>query len=275
MGVHHITKLSLVLDVPANAPGVLSQPLTHRASSIGPYLQGVIMDQIQSAYADHLHQLNFNPYSQYCCKDESNKHLIWNVSALTDEAAEQIIEPLRKMDLIELKSIGVSLPIASKSTYTINVETLLKSIYDDGGTKADVRFLTPTAFKSRKTYVFMPTSRLLFQNLLMHYEQVYGNGDDVEEETLSYVEQHAKIVSYNLRSHYFANAAGKGKRIPAFIGSATFRFDGSPAMAGLARMLLKFAEYAGVGIKTAMGMGGVECTLEANTGIPAIGDGID
>lgn len=275
MSVHHITKLSVVLSVPEDAPGALSQPLTHRASSIGPYLQGVIMGQIQSAYADHLHQLSFNPYSQYCCKDDSAKSLIWNVSALTDEAAEQVIEPLRKMDLIELKSLGISLPIVSKSTYTINVETLLKSIYDDGETKADIQFLTPTAFKSRKAYVFMPTSRLLFQNLLMHYEQVYGKGSDIEEETLSYIEQHAKIVSYNLRSHYFANAAGKNKRIPAFIGSASFRFDGSPAMAGLARMLLKFSEYAGIGIKTAMGMGGVKCTFEANTGTPVIGGGID
>ena len=49
----------------------------------------------------------------------------------------------------------------------------------------------------------------------------------------------------------------KGKRIPGFVGSMTLENKLAGFHRELADALLVFAGYAGVGIKTALGMGGV------------------
>ena len=109
----------------------------------------------------------------------------------------------------------------------------------------------------------MPSVRLIFQNLLMHYRQVYEGNKEIDVDTVAYIDQHVRITAYNLRSQYFAYASGAGKRIPAFMGSLTFSIGGPPTMGGLARMLLKFGEYAGVGVKTSMGMGAFSCIQDS------------
>ena len=77
--------------------------------------------------------------------------------------------------------------------------------------------------------------------------------------SILYMEWCARIVSYKLHSQYFPHVT-KDHKIPAFVGSVVLKCHGPQPMIGLVRMLLKFGEYAGIGIKTSMGMGGVRCT---------------
>jgi CRISPR/Cas system endoribonuclease Cas6 (RAMP superfamily) len=77
--------------------------LQHPAASLGPYLQGFLMKSIASDYADHLHTLPFNPYSQYLT--EENGQLAWVLSTLTDEATEQIIKPLSEVSSIYMLAV--------------------------------------------------------------------------------------------------------------------------------------------------------------------------
>ena len=104
----------------------------------------------------------------------------------------------------------------------------------------------------------MPSVRLILQNLLMHYDALYGDSGEIDEETLQYMEQNVKILSYRLHSQYFSHVSGT-RKIPAFMGSLTLSCQGPQPIVGLVRMLLNFGEYAGIGIKTAMGMGGMKC----------------
>jgi CRISPR-associated endoribonuclease Cas6 len=94
----------------------------------------------------------------------------------------------------------------------------------------------------------------------MHYSQIYEGDNEVDPDTVDYIDQHARITAYHLRSQYFDHAADSGKKIPAFVGSLTIGTKGPQALTGLAHMLLSFGEYAGIGIKTSMGMGGVTCS---------------
>ena len=228
-----------------------------QTKSLGPYLQGALMERVDGAYAGLLHQLPFNPYSQYCYWD--NDVLVWRVNTLTSDATAYIIDPLRSLDTVEVRGIHAVFEVVKTSQETISLKTLLDTINEPGDQKIRMRFVTPTAFKSQGSYVIMPSVRLVLQNLLMHYGQVYDNDKEGYEETIAYVDQHARIVSYNLRSSYFGQIASGGKKIPAFVGTATLGLRGPEMATGLVRMLLKFGEYSGVGIKTSMGMGGFRC----------------
>lgn len=228
-----------------------------RLGSVGPSLQGALMEKVDSEYAALLHQLPFNPYSQY--GQWQGDRLVWRVNALTSEAEEHIIEPLRSLDSITLKSVRTTFDIEKTSLETASLQTLLKEINQPGPDKVRVRFVTPTSFKSQGSYVIMPSVRLILQNLLMHYGQVYDSNKDGYDETIEYVDRHVRVLAYDLRSQYFGRVARGQQRIPAFVGSMTLGLRGPATASGLVRMLLRFGGFAGVGIKTSMGMGGFVC----------------
>ena len=238
--------------------------------SWGPYMQGVLMGTIDSRYAAELHGMSFNPYSQYCYLDEGGA-IIWRVSALTDQAADQIITPLQRLDSFEIRSVGVSVETDRVETESVRLKQLTDLIAADQGNKVFVQLITPASFKCQGNYVNMPSVRLVLQNLLMHYSKIYEGRGEVDQETLDYIVEHTRITSYNLRSHYVPRVAGADRKIPAFMGRMTFGVYGPPAMSGLVRMLLRFGEFSGVGIKTAMGMGGMRCAFSDKPARPAEG----
>ncbi len=210
--------------------------------SWGPFLQGALMEVVDSEYADVLHASPFNPYSLHCKRGDAEGELLWTVSTLTDEAADRIIAPLMKLGEVELRRAGKTFAVMERQLASKRLDVLSKGIFEEGPSKVRIDFLTPTAFKSQGEYVFMPTVKHIFQSLLMRYGHVYHGSGEVDDETLSYIDSHTKIVSYRLNSHYFAHAAGGGKKIPAFVGSATFSLGGGSAAAGLARMLVGSSE---------------------------------
>lgn len=248
-----LTAMTLMLRPTNGERLTLSQ-----ASSLGPFLQGVLMEHIDSEYAAWLHAQPFNPYSQYCLLGADGQTLGWRISTLTLEAFQHIALPLQQMDGFDLRAAGMSLGVESLSITSTSQKDLTDLIYGAQERRIKVEFVTPTAFKRAGSYVFMPDVRSIFQNLLMRYYQVYEGSNEVEEETLGYLEQHIRIVSYRLQSHYFGHVAGKAK-IPGFLGTVTFALDGPQQVCGLANMLVRFGEFAGVGIKTSMGMGGMRC----------------
>lgn len=233
--------------------------LTHsQATSLGPYLQGALMEHIDPEYAAWLHVQPFNPYSQYCLLGADKKSLTWYVNTLTDEAFQEIILPLQRLQGLSIRATGLELSVDSFSVASKSQKDLTDLIYGAQERRIKVEFVTPTAFKRAGAYVFMPDVRSVFQNLLMRYYQVYEGSNEVEEETLQYLDQHIRILSYRLQSHYFEHVSCRA-RIPGFLGTVTLGLDGPQQVRGLAHMLVRFGEFSGVGIKTSMGMGGTRC----------------
>ncbi|WP_039993143.1 CRISPR-associated endoribonuclease Cas6, partial [Slackia sp. CM382] len=230
-----------------------------QVASMGPFLQGFLMECIASDYATYLHGLPFNPYSQYCFLGDNGKTLKWRISTLTNEAFEQIAAPIQLVDSIEIKSLHLSLPVEQRTLETISLKDLTDSIYADESSKQSITFITPASFKQSGSYMFMPSVRLIFQNLLMRYGQVYENEKEIDPGTLEFIEQNVRMASYDLRSQYFSHAMNESRKVPAFVGSLRLSIRGSQALTGLVHMLSKFGEYSGIGIKTSMGMGGMRC----------------
>ncbi len=221
-------------------------------------MQGVMMELVDSRYVDYVHGLPFNPYSQHCLGREDGT-IVWTIHALDDTAAEQIVTPLSKAGTLEVRKLDAKLEVAKVATETVPLSVLADRVHGDSEQRSRIEFVTPTAFKTAGSYAVMPSVKLIFQNLLMRYGQVYGADAEADEDTVSYIEEHVHITSYNLKTRHFENIMRKNGRIPAFVGSVGIRSTGAQPLIGLVRMLVGFAQYSGIGIKTSMGMGAVRC----------------
>lgn len=249
METQQLASISLTLEASSGKPYSVSQ-----VNAFGPLLQGALMELCDSSYASYLHAISFNPYSQACTLSP-NKTITWTLSTLTNDAAKYLIEPLLSTETIKLRAINEEFAIKSKTLNYLSLQTILDELKTNDNQRHQIRFITPTAFKSHGEYVIMPTPRLIFQNLFMHYNQIFAGEGEADEETIEYIAQNVRISSYNLNSHYFACSAGNKTKLPAFVGEITLNVTGKQPLHGLVGMLLRFGEFAGVGIKTSMGMG--------------------
>lgn len=222
--------------------------------SLGSLFQGVLMEMLPSDYAEALHQNGMHPYSQYVCTDQNV--VIWNVQALDDDAEKKLSTIYNDLpDRIYLKHRKESFSITEASEESLSYAELVQEyFFKDAERNIRMNFLTPTSFKSDGRYCIFPTVRLIFQNLMMKYDACCAENKVFSEDILEHFEKYAFIQQYRLRSvHYFM----EGTKIPAFKGNITIRITGPQQMVNLANMLAEFGTYAGVGIKTAMGMGGM------------------
>ncbi len=251
--VQHLTTLKIISEMPEEQRIPSAQ-----IPAIGPYLQGVLMERLDAAYVSYLHSLPFNPYSQYCYATKGGAELVWCIHTLTSEAERNIIQPLQGMEDFLVKGIDASFAVKRSMTEVIDLQHLTDLIRSDSTDRSSITFLTPTSFKRAGSYAFIPDARLILQNLLMRYNAVYEGNQEVDEDTIQYMEKNIHIVSYSLQSRYFSHVS-HNYRIPAFTGRIVLKCRGPQPLVGLVRMLLKFGEYAGVGIKTSMGMGGIRC----------------
>ena len=217
--------------------------------------QGILMEVIDSNYADRLHTQQRHPYSQYIqCKEEK---VYWTISTVSGEAYKNIIRPFLEEKLEELYSEyhDVTFTILRKEIITRNYEQFLEEEYFSDCSKAfDIEFLTPTSFKSNGHYMNYPTVRWIFQSLMNKYDS--NDRDELlfDEDVLRLIEEQVSITQYKLRSTQFHL---EGTKIPSFLGSIRIYARSSQSLVNLLNCLLKYGEYSGIGIKSAIGMGAV------------------
>jgi CRISPR-associated endoribonuclease Cas6 len=219
----------------------------------GSAFQGVLMQSIPAAYAEALHSLRSNPYSQYITRD--SKGLRWTVCATTRDARSQIIDILENDSFtgFRLEQFDAEITVEDKRAETILLKDLTHAFYhEDSDRFFRLRFLTPAAFKSKERYVFFPEIRLIFRSLMSKYGAAAEDSDAVDEDMLAELTEKTEIVEYNLRSVRYAL---EQTRIPSFMGELAIRVAGAQTLANYVRLLLRFGEYSGIGIKCSMGMG--------------------
>ncbi len=218
-------------------------------------MQGVLMEQLDSVYADQLHMTGLKPYSQHIVEGSEKE---WVVNTLTQEAYQKIILPLLDKDFtdfnIEKKEMHIK--IRDKELHTISKKELLDEFYSEEYNRyINLEFLTPCAFRSNGKYVIMPDIRFIFQSLMNKYSASSEDMDMYDAETLEQLINCSEIVRYRLKSVFFPL---EGVKIPGFKGELCIKAKGTATMAKYARLLARFGEYSGVGIKTAIGMGALE-----------------
>ncbi len=220
----------------------------------GSIFQGIIMETIETDYANKLHHLSYNPYAQYILR--KNNALYWMISGINHEAYENIILPLLELNKVLLKNKNLEIEVLDKKLTTINRERFIgeELFHSEIKNRVSFNFISPTAFKSNNRYIFMPNSRYIYQSL-MHKFDSSGKEEVFSIDLLNEINDKTSISKYNLRSKVFNLEAIK---IPSFVGDLEIKFETTSEIKKICNMLGKFAEYSGIGIKSSIGMGAVK-----------------
>ena len=91
-------------------------------------LQGVLMQNIDTDYAEYLHNQRFNPYSIAVGHEDGNT--VWTITTVTKEAYQQIIEPLKSDSFREfdIHKHQLHVRIIDKKLTAVSREALLQSV---------------------------------------------------------------------------------------------------------------------------------------------------
>lgn len=224
----------------------------------GYALYGMLVEQLSEACAEWLHESNFNPISQHLTVFERGKRGIWTINLLGEQAITEILPVLlAKKDWhsdFHQTDLHVTNLVESRTmTETQFCQEFLTSA--DVSRRIRVAFKTPCSFKSQEQYQLFPNTEWLIKSLLRKW---HGFAQEVlleDKEAQQQLIEHIHITQYQLKSIQYPL---KSVKIPAFIGWITINISGPDALARLIHLLFGFAVYSGIGIKTALGMGGCQ-----------------
>ncbi|GBR73424.1 CRISPR/Cas system-associated RAMP superfamily protein Cas6 [Candidatus Termititenax aidoneus] len=224
----------------------------------GSLLHGVLMEKLDADYAEALHHNELQPFSQFLFRDYQKDCYVWRISTLTAEAKENIIQRLLTDNAAEivLKHNNAQIKILSKNlTDPATYQTLAdNTMTGELQRRLVLRFVTPTTFKSAGEFVLFPDVRLVYSSLWRKWNafaSAIALDDAAAQEHLI---KHTKLSAYRLRTTRYEL---EGIRVNSFWGEVCWHVNGPETLARLGSLLIAFASYAGVGAKTALGMGGV------------------
>lgn len=230
-------------------------------ASMGSILHGALMERLPGDYAAYLHTENLRPYSQSIRWDRETGRVLWRIGTLDRTAGEIIGGVLHGIGSIHLRQKGYSIDVQ-------NIQCIAQRSYQDIADEyfraetaprgAEIHFLTPTSFKQGGAYIILPESALILQSLLTRWNRFCPDIRIEEDDLVQTLAAHTRLTRYALRSAAFSV---EGYSIRGFRGQIALQFTGSDMVRRILGTLLAFAPYAGIGIKTALGMGAAETNI--------------
>lgn len=230
----------------------LNPPPEHPLYANAAYrLYAHVLEQLPKEEAQWLHEEGSGEVSQYLQYKKEDGSCLWTVNMLTDRAGTVVSPLLDIMEKVEIE--GCSFPIAEKKCATMGLKELLEA--DASLRYQTIRFCTPTAFKQSGRYTIFPQERLMLQSLLLRWRQAFPECPMDDPDAFEALLAGVHIIDYKLSTSRYLL---KGTRIPGFTGNCTVEAKLAPPLLAVWNALLGFANYAGMGIKTGIGMGGVQ-----------------
>ena len=225
-------------------------------------LHGIMMEHIDTNYATKLHESTVHPYRQYVFYDAESDTTVWRVIGLNQEAIINILEPLFHLpDEVFVRQQQKYLQIMDRiiydetsydELYETMLEAPLSNVY-----AVDLEFITSASFKSQGEYIPFPDVTRFFKGLLRRWNAFSENhpisGDHLAETLASLF----KLHDYQL---FYSPYRIERVQIPAFKGHYTLRSNTKHPLFPIAMLLLAYGEFAGLGIKTSLGMGAYRLT---------------
>jgi CRISPR-associated endoribonuclease Cas6 len=155
-----------------------------------------------------------------------------------------------------LEFLGARFAVGDRHDETTSYENLYHSLVanePEPQRRFHLQFITPTAFSQDRTYLPLPVPTLMFRSWLErwnHFAPVYLGGDEL----VGYLGGAIALSRHKLQTAPFRVHSGQ---VTGFKGDVTLqvlnRVD--PLLANVASLLFHYAEFAGTGIKTRLGMG--------------------
>ena len=241
---------------------IVADPSIKIVQSIGSVLHGVLMELVGTDYAGQLHETGLRPYSQYVYFDKDRKQYIWRLSAVTADAVNRIVRPMLEMpEKIFLKQKRGHLYIKDRTILEeTSYEDLIRKFWSSDilYTQAMLQCMSTTSFKVDKQYTIFPESFRIYRYLLRQWNQFSTFGILDTDSLLGNLETGVFIRDYNLRMGIYGL---EGVKIRGFRGQLVMQFKRNEALQRVLALLSYYSQFTGLGIKTALGMGGVKCEV--------------
>lgn len=230
-------------------------------ASIAYPLYAWLLSQVPTEVGTALHEQATRPINQYILWNAAANRGEWVVNLMTDEMVEIFSPVLNALSVIALRS-GTLLATAGSTVEVPNFQHLLK--YGESLSNVQlfpIHFLTPTTFKQDKRYVIFPQESLILQSLISRWNVSFPEAPMDDEDAFQALLRGIHIVDYNLHTTRYPM---KQVRLPAFQGRISIETRLPAPMMALWTTLYSFAPYAGIGVKTTLGMGGVSMMKASN-----------
>lgn len=210
-----------------------------------------LLSLLPREYADELHEQGETPISQCIYEEQSESY--WKIHLLDQAASDVFSAVLDGLNSLSLNSGEIGLELLDKDTIT--ADTLVEAARKINSERFfSLRFLSPTAFKQAGRYSVLPDKELILHSLMNKWNTVFPSYPLEDEDAFQMLLDGLRISDYNLRTTRFLL---KDSKIPGFIGNLRIDTNLSAPLMDIWKSLLSFSECSGIGIKTALGMGGV------------------
>lgn len=221
--------------------------------SMGSIFHGAWMELLDTNYVATLHEQGIRPYTQGLILAKE-KQPIWRVTTLTDEAAEKMVQPLLSQQQLFLRQRHYVVALQVMEEKSVTAESLADRAFTEETVAkyGKLKFLTPTSFKHNESYMMFPDLTMIFASLLRKWNTFIPDIKVQEPDLEQKLAEVCLCTRYNLHSSIFAL---ERTRITGFRGDMSFRFLGTEMEKRILSLLFSFAPFAGIGIKTALGMG--------------------
>lgn len=245
-----LTKIKLHLLAPKGV-----RPSAHW----GSLLHGALMRSMPPSVSDVLHDgSGMRPYSQYV-EPLNASSAIWQIG-LFGEGTETVCERLPELKEVFLKGRGTVRIENAVIEQVSKRDFIAETEEGTNGRKCQytVHFITPCGQKSMGAYLSVPSIRLLLENLYSRVLCHLPDAQSVLPDALEQIVGRIQVVKYQLSSTaYYMERV----RIPGFDGTMQLRLDADLELTLIFNLMVRLAEYTGIGIKTALGMGAVRVDL--------------
>ncbi len=231
----------------------------------GYNLYGALMQKLPPETIERLHASGLSPLSQYVMVDKASDILTWHVT-VTGDISGEIEEVLSRTGEYTLEGHDARLVVLDYQKTAAKSHAGFARFYlHEAPASRRIRLstMTPVSFKSGGEYVFFPTVELIYKSAVQKWNAFAESITIEDEEALGQLIGNTRIVSYRLGSFYYQI---KGVKIPSFFGDITLFVKGPEALVRLADLLLHYLSSSGLGIKCALGMGGiktVDCSAQS------------
>lgn len=222
----------------------------------GSLTHGMLLERLPDSIKESLHADGLRPFSQYVLASGKNA-CVWRVAAWDDAVSQSLGEVLNPGAKLLLKQKGIEMKLDQVTCEAREEADWAAPILteDPPCRKYTLRLLTPCTHKSDGKYALFPTPQFIINGLYRRLGS-FSNTISVDDtQAMKALCEHTDIVGYDLRSAIFSL---EGARVTGYQGQVTLYLRGSPQIARLGGLILSFARFAGVGIKTSLGMGGCQ-----------------
>lgn len=236
----------------------LSAPVLPRFHpSWGTTFHGLLTQRLSPEMQARIHGADMRPFAQYLRGVEEGQ-VIWQINTWDDAFASALMDAFRPGDAFTLAQKQLSLTLNQVIHQAVTEADWCLSFFTDAQINRvfEVTFHTPCSHKRDGGYLIFPDTEVMMRGLWRKLCMVPTSMDLDDRAAMDACAQSVQISGYKLRTAPFDL---EGIRLNCFTGKLILYLRGNPQLVRLSAMVLSFANYCGIGIKTALGMGG--CTV--------------